>query len=100
MFEDLERKHPLIERNPHESPMHVRVRRTGTPVWAVVGNLIANNWDLEESEGAYLLTTEEVAAVVRYYEEYGSFIDARLTETSGGEELLEINAKRKMRKVS
>jgi hypothetical protein len=45
------------------------------------------------------LTAEEVAAVVRYYEEYGSFIDARLTETSGGEELLEMNAKRKMRKV-
>jgi uncharacterized protein (DUF433 family) len=98
MFEDLEKKHPLIERNPHEmGPMNVRVRRTKTPVWAVVGNLMANNWDLKESEGAYLLTAEEVAAVVRYYEEYGSFIDARLTENLGGEEML---TKKAMRKVS
>lgn len=96
MFEDIEKKHPLIEREPYESPMHVRVRRTGTPVWAVVGNLIANDWDLEESEGAYLLTAEEVPAVVRYYEDYGSFIDARLTDTCGGEELLEMNAMRKI----
>jgi uncharacterized protein (DUF433 family) len=103
MFDDLEKKHPLIERNPHKSgPGNVRVRRTATPVWAVVGNLIAHNWDLEESEGVYLLTPEEVAAVVRYYEEYGSYIDARLTENPGGEELLAMNAAHKssVRKAS
>jgi hypothetical protein len=99
-FDDLDEKHPLLERHPNESPMDVRVRRTGTPVWAVVGNLIANDWDLKESEGAYLLTAEEVTAVVRYYEEYRSFIDARLTYTCGWEELITKNVTRKMRKVS
>jgi uncharacterized protein (DUF433 family) len=95
MFEDLEKKHPLIERHPDKlGPGNVRLRRTGTPVWAVVGNLMANDWDLEESEGAYLLTPEEVRAVVCYYEEYGSFIDARLSENLGGEELLAMNAMR------
>ena len=73
------------------------MKRTKTSVWAVVGNLMANDWDHKETEGAYLLTAEEVAAVVRYYEEYGSFIDARLTENLGGEELITMNA---MRKVS
>jgi uncharacterized protein (DUF433 family) len=92
------KNHPLIERHPHKlGPGNARVARTATAVWAVVGNLMANGWDIEETCEAYLLTPEEVAAVVSYYKEYGPFIDARLTENSGGEELLALNA---MRKVS
>ena len=71
-----------IEVDPyHPGPANARLRRSGVPVWAVVGYYL---YAAEKDEGVvardYDLSAGEVRAALRYYRKHRPEIDGRIAD--------------------
>ena len=69
-----------IETDPyHPGPADVRLRRSGVPVWAIIGYYqdVARG-DPSVVERDYDISAREVEAALAYYRRYKDAIDARL----------------------
>jgi uncharacterized protein (DUF433 family) len=55
-----------------------RLKDYGVPVWALVGQLRATGYDLDELAESYLVPREAVDAAMAYYRQNKKYIDARL----------------------
>jgi uncharacterized protein (DUF433 family) len=48
------------------------------PVWAIIGQLKALNWDVQRVANDYDVSEDSVTAAVDYYRKHAAAIDARL----------------------
>lgn len=72
-----------IERNPHKpSDDEVRIRDTGIPVWALIGNLPAVDGDLKQLASEYEIPEEAARAAFAYYQKHRAAIDVRLAQNA------------------
>jgi uncharacterized protein (DUF433 family) len=73
-----------IEPNPHgRGRANARVIPSWVPVWALIGNLPASNYDPRDLADAYKISVEEVEAALAFYRRYAWLIDARLEMNAG-----------------
>ncbi len=65
--------------DPHRyGRAYARVAEHERPVWALIGDLRGNGWDLEQTARAYALPLTAVRAAVAYYRSDPRLIDAFL----------------------
>jgi len=84
MDEDRESIARHVEPDPNRpGPGDVRLVRSAVPVWAVVGQLIANGWRVDEAAADSALPAEEVAAAIAYDRRHAGAIDSRLAANAG-----------------
>jgi len=55
-----------------------KLKKEGIPAWALVGYLMATNWDMEQTRADYDIEMEKLEAAVVYYIQYKDVIDAKL----------------------
>jgi len=68
-----------IEPNPHRPGAdEVRIRGTGVPVWALIGQFEATGRDRQRTATAYRLPVEALDAALAYYERHRAVIRARI----------------------
>jgi uncharacterized protein (DUF433 family) len=70
-----------IERYIEDSPYgkaDARLLDYGVHVWAVIGQLKVERWDIDAVARSYDLPREAVEAAIAYYQANKNFIDARL----------------------
>jgi uncharacterized protein (DUF433 family) len=73
----------LIEEYLEEDPdrpglADVRVKNRGVHVWALIGFLQGNRWDVQYTAGAYRLSKDVVEAAIAFYQRYEDIIDSRI----------------------
>jgi uncharacterized protein (DUF433 family) len=59
-------------------PAEARTREKWIHVWAIIGFLQGNNWDLGKAAAGYQIPRDAVQAAVEYYRAHQAEIDARL----------------------
>lgn len=59
-------------------PAGARTRDKWIHVWALIGYLQGNNWDMQQAAVDYGIPVEAVQAAVDYYRQHRAEIDARL----------------------
>ena len=62
----------------YSGPGDVRLHPSGVHVWAIIGQLAAEEWDSEAVAHAYGIPIEEIEAAKAYYRQYPDPIDGRL----------------------
>src|SRR5262249_47935656 len=68
-----------IEPNPHRPGAdEVRIRGTGIPVWALIGQFEATGLDRERTAASYRLPVEALDAALAYYSRHREVIRARI----------------------
>lgn len=68
-----------IEPNPHKpGPAEARLRGSGVSVWALIGQLQLDDWDVKGVAEDYEVPAEAVSAAVAHYHQHAAAIDARL----------------------
>lgn len=79
---DLVARH--VEADPNRpGPGDVRLVGSAVPVWAVIGQLAATGWRIDEVAVDYAIPLVEVKAALAYYRTNGGAIDARLAANRG-----------------
>lgn len=74
-----------IELDPHRAGRaYARLAEHERPVWALIGDLRGNGWDLKRTARAYNLPISAVRAAVAYYRSDPRFIDAFLLLNEDG----------------
>jgi uncharacterized protein (DUF433 family) len=68
----------MVEPEPGSGRDKARLKDYGTPVWALIAELQANDWDIAEVARAYRVPETAVRAAIHYYEGNKPFIDAFL----------------------
>jgi uncharacterized protein (DUF433 family) len=76
----------MVEPEPGRGRDRARLKDSGVPVWALIAELQANNWDIAEVARAYRIPEIAVRAAIRYYENNKPFIDAFLLLNSEANE--------------
>jgi uncharacterized protein (DUF433 family) len=62
-------------------PANVRLRRSGVPVWALIGYFNAANGDEDIVARDYELSRDEVSAAIAYYKQHRPEIDGRIEDS-------------------
>jgi uncharacterized protein (DUF433 family) len=68
----------IVPSEYHPGPADVRIKGTGVPVWAVIGQYKAEGGDAQYVADGYRISLEALQAALAYYEENTAVIDARL----------------------
>jgi hypothetical protein len=70
-----------LEPDPNRPrPGDYRVKEYGTHVWALIGLLSGNDWDVEETARDYEMPVEAVEAAVAFYHKYPAAINVRIED--------------------
>ena len=73
----------LVVEDPLEpGPANARLAASWIHVWALIGYLQGNGWDIEEAAQAYRIPKQAVDAAVVYYEQHRQEIEARLEDNA------------------
>jgi uncharacterized protein (DUF433 family) len=62
----------------HSGVANAVIKGTGVPVWAIIGQYRAEGGDAQYVADGYRISLEAVHAVLAYYEDHATAIDARI----------------------
>lgn len=68
----------ISEDPDYPGPADARLQDAWIHVWALIGALQGNGWDLDDVANAYGISREAVEVAVAYYHRHRAAIDARL----------------------
>lgn len=69
-----------LERGLKPGRAEYRIVNTGIPIWAIVGQLRVEDWNVAEVARQYAVPVAAVEAVLAYYHMYQPIIDDRLMQ--------------------